>query len=54
MTEGVYVFPDFDEADPSRTFLKNGKNFLSSVDEKTLGPLMKFPSLKIYGPGKVT
>ena len=53
MTEGVgYVFPDFDEADPSRTFLKKWERILlSSVDEKTLRDAYEIPaSTKIYGP----
>ena len=53
MTEGVgYVFPDFDEADPSKTFLKKWERILlSSVDEKTLRDAYEIPaSTKIYGP----
>ena len=53
MTEGVgYVFPEFDEANPSRTFLKKWERILlSSVDEKALRDAYEIPaSTKIYGP----
>ena len=53
MTDGVeYEFPDFNEADASRTFLKKWERILlSSVDEKTLREAYEIPaSVKVYGP----
>lgn len=53
MTDGVeYEFPDFNEADVNRTFLKKWERILlSSVDEKTLREAYEIPaSVKVYGP----
>ena len=53
MTEGIeYEFPNFNEADPSITFLEKWERILlSSVDEKALREAYEIPaSTKIYGP----
>ena len=53
MSSGVqFEFPDFDEADPDRAFLKKWERILlSSVDEQALREAYSIPaSVKVYGP----
>ncbi|MEE3176592.1 MAG: lamin tail domain-containing protein, partial [Verrucomicrobiota bacterium] len=53
MSNGVeFEFPDFDEAEPDRAFLKKWERILlSSVDEQTLREAYSIPaSIKVYGP----
>ena len=49
MTEGIeYEFPNFNEADPSITFLEKRRIFSFSVDEKALREAYEIPASTKY------